>query len=128
MVIKNLDVYSRVELMEYHQRWFFTAVLIHGAMTLGLGTVYGLLLPRLRPIPSPLVWGGLLLPLLWTASSYALMGVVNPPLQERVDWPWFVASQFVFGIVAAIVVVRSEKVLVPPAGSGPDVLRRSPGT
>ena len=60
------------------------------------------------------------MPLLWTAMSYGLMGVVNPVLQERVDWPWFIASQFVFGIVAAIVVVRSEQVHIPPAGPGAD--------
>jgi hypothetical protein len=50
------------------------------------------------------------------------MGVVNPVLQERVDWPWFVVSQFVFGLVAAVVVVRSEMVHIPPAGAGPDNL------
>jgi hypothetical protein len=47
------------------------------------------------------------------------MGVVNPVLRERVDWPWFIFSQFVFGVVASIVVVRSEMIHVPPAGSGP---------
>jgi hypothetical protein len=67
-----------------------------------------------------MAWGGLLLPLLWTALSYGLMGVVNPVLQQRVDWPWFILSQFVFGIVAAIVVVRSEQVHIRPAGQGPD--------
>ena len=48
------------------------------------------------------------------------MGVVNPLLQERVDWPWFIASQFVFGVATAIVVDRSEKVFIPPAGRGPE--------
>jgi hypothetical protein len=52
--------------------------------------------------------------------SYGLMGVVNPALQQRVEWPWFIASQFVFGVVAAIFVVRSEQVHLPPAGRGPD--------
>ena len=60
----------------------------------------------------------MLMPLFWTAMSYALMGVVNPVLQELVDWPWFVVSQFVFGLVAAIVVVRSQQVEIPPAGRG----------
>jgi len=46
------------------------------------------------------------------------MGIVNPVLQERVNWPWFVISQFVFGVVAAVVVARSEKIPVPPAGHG----------
>ena len=68
------------------------------------------------PIPGPLAWGGLLMPLFWTALTYGMMGVVNPVLQERVDWPWFVASQFVFGIVAAIVIVRSEEVYISPCG------------
>jgi hypothetical protein len=63
------------------------------------------------------------MPLLWTALSYGMMGVVNPALQERVDWPWFVVSQFVFGIVAAIIVVRSEEVHISPAGKGPDKRR-----
>ena len=31
------------------------------------------------------------------------MGLVNPLLRKGVDWPWFIASQFVFGVVAALV-------------------------
>jgi hypothetical protein len=46
--------------------------------------------------------------------------VVNPFLQQNVDWPWFIASQFVFGIAAAIVVMRTEQIAVPPAGTGPE--------
>jgi hypothetical protein len=67
-----------------------------------------------------MVWGGLIMPLLWTASSYALMGVVNPALQTYIEWPWFIASQFVFGVVASMVVVRSEMVYTEPAGAGPE--------
>ena len=52
--------------------------------------------------------------------GYGLMGVVNPPLQQKVEWPWFIVSQFVFGVVAAVVVVRSEKIYIPPAGTGPE--------
>ena len=48
------------------------------------------------------------------------MGVVNPVLQRLVDWPWFVVSQFVFGVAASVVVVRLELVFITPAGRGPD--------
>jgi hypothetical protein len=41
-------------------------------------------------------------------------------LQERVNWPWFVVSQFVFGVTAAVVVLRAETIHIPPAGRGPD--------
>jgi hypothetical protein len=93
---------------------------IHAILSLGFGAVYGMLLTKLPPIPGALAWGGLLFPLPWTGVSYGLMGVVNPVLQEQVDWPWFIISQFVFGAVAAVVVDRSEKVHIPPAGRGPD--------
>jgi hypothetical protein len=116
MVRHGMDRLTVEQLMQFNPDWLGTAVVIHVVMSLSLGLLYGILLTRLRPIPGPFVWGGVLMPLLWTAASYSLMGVVNPLLQDRVNWPWFVVSQFVFGIVAAIAIVRSEEILVPPAG------------
>ncbi len=107
-------------LEQFHLDWLIAGIVVHAILSLTFGLALGLIVPRLPDIPGPLAWGGLVLPLLWTALSYALMGVVNPPLQQRVDWPWFVVSQFVFGVVAAIVVVRSEQIHVPPAGRGSD--------
>ncbi len=104
------------ELEHFHPDWLLTALLIHSSVSVGLGVVYGLLLAKLPTLPGPLAWGGLVLPLLWTGTSYGLMGIVNPVLQQRVDWPWFVVSQFVFGVTAAVVVLRSEMVHIPPAG------------
>ena len=118
MVLPGLGKLSVAELQEYHANWLATAIVIHIVMSLTFGTLFGILLPRLPTIPGPMSWGGLLMPLLWTAASFSLMGVVNPVLQVRVDWPWFVVSQFVFGIAASIVVVRSEQIRVPPAGRG----------
>jgi hypothetical protein len=116
MVIR-MDVNE--DLGQFHASWLVTAMVIHAVMSLVFGLVYGSLLPRLPRIPGPMAWGGLLMPLLWTGVSYSLMGVVNPTLAQVVDWPWFVVSQFVFGVAAAIVVVNSETVPIPPAGSGP---------
>ena len=120
MVVPGLGKLPASELDAFHPGWLAAALAIHLAMSLAFGVTLGLLLPRFRPIPSTLAWGGLLMPLLWTAVSFGLMGVVNPLLQSRVDWPWFVASQFVFGVVAAIVVLRSELVYIAPAGRGPE--------
>jgi hypothetical protein len=122
MVVPSLDRLPPAEFRGFHPGWLAIAMPLHLAISLGFGAILGLLLPRLRPIPSTLAWGGLLMPLLWTSVSFGLMGVVNPLLQERVSWPWFIASQFVFGIATAIVVERSERIYIPPAGQGPDSL------
>ncbi len=115
-VQRGMSKLPRADLEQFHMNWFLSAGIMHGVLSLGFGLIYGLLLRRLKPIPRPLVWGALLLPLLWTASAYGLIGIVNPLLEGRVNWPWFIVSQFVFGLVTAIVVVRSEEVHIPPAG------------
>ncbi len=120
MAPNHSAVPSLVELEAFHADWLVIAIGVHAILSIIFGLAFAFVLPRLPTIPGPLAWGGLLLPLLWTAMSYGLMGVVNPVLQQRVNWPWFIVSQFVFGIVAAIVVVRSEQVHIPPAGQGPD--------
>ncbi|HUY89975.1 MAG TPA: hypothetical protein VMV10_14665 [Pirellulales bacterium] len=106
------------ELEQFHADWLVIALAMHVVLSAAFGAAYGIVLPRLWTIPASLAWGGLVMPLLWMASSYGLMGVVNPALQQRVDWPWFVLSQFIFGVAAAMVVVRSEMVHIAPAGSG----------
>jgi hypothetical protein len=100
------------ELMAFHQSWLIAAAAMHAALAIAFAVLLALTTPRLPEISRPIAWGALLMPVLWTAYSYGLMDVVNPVLAARVDWPWFVASQFVFGVAASIVVARSEKVPV----------------
>jgi hypothetical protein len=111
----NVDV---ADLGRFHAEWFLPALAIHAVLSMSFGVLFALVSGRLPPMPGPVAWGGLVLPLIWTAVSYALMGVVNPVLQERVHWPWFMVSQFVFGVTAAVVVLRSEMIHIPPAGHG----------
>jgi hypothetical protein len=111
----NLDL---AELGSFHADWLLTAGAVHAVLSVIFGVLFALVTPRLPTIPGPIAWGGLVLPLLWTGTTYGLMGVVNPVLQERVNWAWFFVSQFVFGVAAAVVVQRSEKVHIPPAGPG----------
>jgi len=120
LVVPGMSNLPAAELSVFHAGWLVVGMVIHAILSLGFGAVYGLLLARLPAMSGALAWGGLLFPLLWTGCSYSLMGVVNPVLQERVNWPWFILSQFVFGVVAAVVVDRSEKIHIPPAGQGPD--------
>jgi len=113
----NLD---GADLGSFHEAWFLAAGAIHAVLSICFGVLFALVTPRLPHMPGPIAWGGLILPLVWTGVTYALMGVVNPVLQKQVDWAWFIVSQFAFGVVAGAVVLRSETVHIPPAGRGPD--------
>jgi hypothetical protein len=57
----------------------------------------------------PIVLGGLIAPILWSGLLYSFLGLVNPLLESRIDWFWFMASQFAFGIVAGLVVIRQMR-------------------
>src|SRR5262249_34663096 len=85
---------------QIHAGWSLVACVVHALLSISSGVLFALVTPRLPPIPGPVVWGALILPLLWTGISYGLMGVVNPVLQDRVSWAWFIASQFLFGVAA----------------------------
>jgi len=37
------------------------------------------------------------------------LGFLNPLLASHIDWPWFIASQVAFGIVAGIVVTKQSR-------------------
>ena len=119
MMVPGLNDPSAPELRELHAGWLAWGLVMHGTLSLGFAVACALLLPKLPSIPGPVAWGGLVLPLLWTGTSYGLMGVVNPVLQQHVDWVWFIVSQFVFGLAAALVVLRSAVIRIPPAGAGP---------
>src|SRR5262249_3351793 len=86
------------ELKEPHVVLLLTAVVIHAVLSVALGLIYGVLLPTLPEVPRPIAWGGLLMPILWTGASYVAMYVANPAIPGKVNWPWFIVSQFVFGI------------------------------
>ena len=119
MIDSKIGALPVAELQVYHLDWLASAIAVHAAVSLLFGGAFGLLLPMLPRIPGPMSWGVLLMPLVWTGMSYGLMDVVNPVLEKKIQWPWFIVSQFVFGIVASIVVVRSEQIHLPPVGRGP---------
>jgi hypothetical protein len=95
-------------LTSFHLVSFLLAAAIHLLTSLLVGLLYGAMLPM---IPRrPIVLGGIVAPILWTGILHSILGLLNPLLDELISWPWFVASQFAFGIVAGLVVVRQVRV------------------
>jgi hypothetical protein len=60
----------------------------------------------------PIFLGGVIAPALWSGLVYAVLGIVHPLLNQRINWLWFVVSQIAFGCVAGLVVVRHTPVRV----------------
>ena len=86
---------------------FLLAVPVHLLMSLMVGLLYGAMLPM---IPRrPILLGGLVAPLLWTGLIYGVLAFINPVMNQRIDWRWFVLSQIGFGIVAGLVVAVQER-------------------
>jgi hypothetical protein len=80
------------------------ATMIHIAGSLLIGLLYGAMLPMLPR--HPILLGGVIAPLLWTGVLHATLDLINPYLDSRIDWWWFVASQVTFGLVAGLVVAK----------------------
>jgi hypothetical protein len=95
-------------LTSFHLVLFLVASLLHGVTSVLVGLLYGVLLPMFPR--RPIVLGGVIAPLIWSGLLYTTLDIINPLLDQRIDWRWFVASQMGFGIVAGLVVVRQARV------------------
>lgn len=92
----------------FHLDALLIAAAVHLITSLIVGLLYGAMLPMFPR--RPILLGGFVAPILWSGLLYSSLGIVNPVLNQRIDWFWFVLSQLGFGIVAGIVVSRQERV------------------
>jgi hypothetical protein len=102
------EVPSITQLNSFHAGIFFLAVVLHLVTSILVGLLYGATLPMFGR--HPIVLGGLVAPVLWSGLLYSIMGILNPVLGSHIDWVWFMASQFAFGIVAGLEVLRQSRV------------------
>lgn len=96
------------EIAAFHAGPLLIATAIHLGTSLLVGLLYGAMLPMMPR--RPIVLGGLVAPIAWSALLHSSLGVINPVMNQRIDWFWFVLSQIGFGIVAGVVVSRQERV------------------
>lgn len=99
---------SVAALSAFDPRVFIMALIIHGAVSLLVGLLYGIMLPVLPR--NPIFFGGLIAPLLWTGLLYSSLKVINPLLDARIEWLSFIVCQIGFGLTAGLVVASSEKI------------------
>jgi hypothetical protein len=99
---------STEQLSAFHFSVLLIAVPIHLVTSLLVGLLYGAMLPMLPR--RPVILGGFIAPIMWSGLIYGILDIVNPVLNQRIQWSWFVVSQMGFGIVAGLVVARTQKI------------------
>ena len=97
------------QLTTFNSTAFVMAVMVHGVMSLLVGLLFAILLPML-PSRRTAFWSSLVSPLLWSALIWATLRLINPALDARIDWLWFIASQIAFGMTAGYVIHHTETV------------------
>jgi hypothetical protein len=106
--VANWSNPSVADIAAFHWQGLIVASIIHSVTCVLVGLLYGAMLPMLPR--HPVVLGGILAPVLWTGILHAFMGIINPALDQRIQWGWFLISQVIYGVVAGLVVKRQEKV------------------
>lgn len=110
---------TTAEIAAFHWQGLLVASIIHAVTCCLVGLLYGAMLPMMPR--RPVILGGIIAPVLWTGILHSFMGFINPALDARIAWGWFVVSQVTFGVVAGLVVKRQTR--VPTSGNLPLAVR-----
>jgi hypothetical protein len=107
-VIPSMGNATDDQLSAFNGLAFLAALVGHGGISILVGVLYAVMLPMF-PKYAPF-WAGILVPLLWTGLVATALEILNPAMVGRISWPWFVASQLGFGLVAGYVIARSTMI------------------
>jgi hypothetical protein len=108
VVIPDLGNAPLEQLRAFHGLAFFAALIGHGVISMLVGVVYAVMLPMF-PKYAPF-WAGILMPLFWSGLVATMLNILNPALNSRISWPWFVACQLAFGLVGGYIIARSTSI------------------
>ncbi len=108
VVIPSLGNESVAQLKQFSGLAFGAAVVGHSILSCLVGIVYAVMLPMF-PKYAPF-WAGILMPLFWSGLVATTLNMLNPALNGRINWPWFVVCQLGFGLVGGYVIARSTSI------------------
>ena len=99
---------TTAQIAEFRLSALLIAIPIHLITSLLVGLLYGVMLPMFPR--RPILLGGLIAPIMWSGLLYSSLDIINPVMNQRISWLWFVLSQVGFGIVAGLVVSRQQRI------------------
>ena len=96
------------QISAFHWDALIIATILHLICSSLVGLLYGAALPMFPR--GPILFGGVIAPVLWSGLIHSILDALDPVLNQRIDWLWFVISQIGFGIVAGFVVSRQQRI------------------
>jgi hypothetical protein len=96
------------ELARFNPVGLILASVAHLSLSILVGILYAALLPIFSR--RPMLTASVFIPLLMSGITWALLRAVNPLLDQRIEWIWFIAAQVAFGVFAGWVVSRTEPI------------------
>jgi hypothetical protein len=97
------------QLKAFNGTAFIVALFSHIVISSLVGLLFAVLLPML-PTRRAAFWGSIITPIMWSALVWASLNSINPALNARINWVWFIASQIAFGMVTGYIVHHSKMV------------------
>src|SRR5262245_13278920 len=107
--VPSLAQADLAQLTAFNSTGFIVALISHGLFSILVGLLFAVLLPML-PTRRAAFWSSFISPLMWSALIWATLRLINPALNARIDWIWFIASQVAFGMTTGYVVHHSKMV------------------
>ena len=107
--VPSLAQADLAQLTAFNGTGFIVGLISHGVFSILVGLLFAVLLPML-PSRRAAFWGSFISPVLWSALIWATLRLINPALNARIDWIWFIASQIAFGMTTGYVVHHSKMV------------------
>jgi uncharacterized membrane protein YagU involved in acid resistance len=99
---------SMEKLRQFNALALVLGTVVHLLTSILVGLLYAVMLPMFPK--RAWLWAGWLAPILWTGLIASTLDVVNPALNKRIDWRWFIASQLAFGVIGGYVIARSQSI------------------
>jgi hypothetical protein len=99
---------TTAQIAEFRVSALLLAIPIHLITSLLVGLLYGVMLPMFPR--RPVFLGGLIAPIMWSGLLYTTLDIINPIMNHRINWLWFVLSQVGFGVAAGVVVSLQQRI------------------
>jgi hypothetical protein len=107
-IVSSLAEAPVQQLRHFSEAGLIAGSFIHLTISFFVGLLYAISLPM---FPRGATWrSGLLTPVLWSGLVASTLWTINPTLNARIDWGWFVGSQIAFGLAASEVIARTSKI------------------